>query len=96
MDFSFTSELWLHEGPGGWHFVTLPSDVSEAIRTVTEPSRRGFGSVRVGVTIGATRWNTSIFPEATGSYALPVKKQVRAAEHLATGDEVNVRIELLD
>jgi hypothetical protein len=51
----FTAELWQWDGPAAWHFVTVPPDLSEAIRTVREPSTRGFGSVRVAATIGETR-----------------------------------------
>ena len=56
---------------------------------------RGFGSVRVEVTIGATTWRTSIFPGGQ-RYALPLKKAVRAAEGIEPGDDVEVRIDTLE
>jgi hypothetical protein len=55
---------------------------------------RGFGSVRVTATIGATTWKTSIFPGSSGQYALPIKKAVRKAEALDVGDTATVRVEL--
>ena len=59
--------------------------------------RRGFGAVRVRVTVGATSWSTSIFPDSTrGSYVLPVKKAVRTAEGIREGDDVDVRLEVVD
>jgi hypothetical protein len=95
--FEFTAPLWLHPGSGGWHFVTLPGEVAEDISDLTVGLRRGFGSVRVAVTVGSSSWRTSIFPDASrGSYVLPVKKPVRAAEHLVAGDDIAVRIDLLD
>jgi hypothetical protein len=94
--FEFAAPVWLHSG-GSWHFLTVPEDVSDDIRDLTEGRRGGFGSVRVAVTIGRTRWRTSVFPVAAdGTFVLPVKKAVRAAEDLEDGDPAKVRLELVD
>jgi hypothetical protein len=95
MTYRFRAPLWLHTGEAAWRFVTLPVDVADEIDDVTGPTRVGFGSVRVIATIGATTWNTSIFPDtAAESYVLPVRKQVRASENLHDGDEVDVTLRL--
>lgn len=97
MAYRFRTELWLHQGDTGWHFVTLTHDHSDEIDALTLSTRRGFGSVRVAATIGDTTWRTSIFPDTkAGAYVLPVKQQVRAREQVAAGDMVDVRIELVD
>ncbi|PPK65908.1 DUF1905 domain-containing protein [Actinokineospora auranticolor] len=94
----FESALWLWEArEESWTFVTVPEDASEEIREVSAEPRRGFGSVRVRVRVGATAWRTSIFPDkGSGCYVLPVKKAVRVAEELAVGDVVAVSLELVD
>ena len=61
--FEFTADLWRHRGEAAWHFVTLPHDVADDIDEITTTTRRGFGSVRVEVTVGSSTWNTSIFPD---------------------------------
>jgi hypothetical protein len=95
--FEFTARLWLYPGADGWHFVSLPPEVSADVTDLTAGIRRGFGSVRVAVTVGATSWRTSVFPDSTsGTYLLPMKKAVRTAERLQAGDEVRARLELLD
>lgn len=95
--FRFRSELWLHPGDAAWHFVTLPFDVADEIEEISRPVQRGFGSVKVRVTIGATTWSTSLFPDSKArSYLLPVKKPVRTAEHLAVGDPIDVEVELVE
>ncbi len=97
MRYSFTEPIWEHDGPAAWYFITLPHDVTDEIDELTEGRQRGFGSVRVRVTVGATTWATSIFPDTkAGSFVLPVKKAVRSAEGLADGDPVAVDLELLD
>lgn len=91
----FSGKLWLYGGKASWYFVTLPADLAEEIRTLASFRRRGWGSVAVEVTIGATQWNTSIFPDSdSGSYVLPVKAKVRSAEKLQEGDEMMVRIKI--
>ncbi len=92
----FTAELWPWKTEGGWYFVTLPRDAAEAVREQPRPPR-GFGSVRVRATIGATTWTTSVFPDSgSGSYVLPVKKSVRTAEGLDDGDPVDVQLDVLE
>lgn len=95
--FEFTGPLWRYPGEGGWHFVSLPAEISADITDIAAGARRGFGSVRVAVRVGATSWLTSIFPDnKTGTYLLPVNKAVRMAEQLDDGDEVRAELQLPD
>ena len=97
MSYRFTTEVWLHQGDAAWHFLTVPEDVSDDIEERTSHLQRGFGSVRVRVTVGDTTWATSVFPDTKrGAYVLPVKKDVRKAEGIDDGTEVAVALELVD
>ncbi|MEV0274019.1 MAG: DUF1905 domain-containing protein [Hamadaea sp.] len=93
----FDAELWLWDARklDSWTFVSLPADVSQEIRELTDGPRRGFGAVRVQVTIGLSTWATSIFPDSkSGCYVLPVKKAVRRAEELHPGEVAHVSVEV--
>jgi hypothetical protein len=93
--FRFPAALWRWP-KGNWHFVTLPFDVSDEIDESASSARVGFGSVRVEVTIGATTWSTSVFPDTTAeAFVLPIKRAVRDAEGIDAGDEVNVELRVL-
>ena len=95
--YQFRTQLWLHQGEAAWHFVTVPGEVSDDIEARTAHQRRGFGSARVRVTVGATTWQTSVFPDKQReAYVLPVKKDVRRAEGIEAGDDVALTLELLD
>ena len=95
MVIGFSAELWEWSGKAAWFFVTLPVDDAEDVRELV-PDRRGFGSVRVEVELGSSRWKTSIFPDSSsGSYVLPIKKAVRQAEGVDEGDTVDVTVRLL-
>lgn len=95
MDLSFTAPLWRWPANDAWHFVTVPAELSDHIRFASGPPR-GFGSVRVEVSVGTTTWRTSVFPDsARGAFLLPVKRAVRQAEGLDDGDDVGVRLTLV-
>jgi hypothetical protein len=91
----FEAELWLHDGQGGWCFLTVPGEPSDDIRlSGAEPA--GFGSYKVEATVGRTTWQTSVFPDnGSHGFVLPVKKAVRNAEDFDVGDVVRVRLEVL-
>jgi Domain of unknown function (DUF1905) len=92
---AFEGVLWRVPGESGWHFITLPLELTADIREETAPLRKGFGSVKVTATVAGTSWSTSVFPDTqTGSYLLPVKKSVREATGIHPGDTVSVRLEL--
>lgn len=94
----FESELWVWDARKDetWTFVSLPVEESDVIRDLTEGTRRGFGSVRVKVSVGTSHWQTSIFPGGGGgAYVLPVKRAVRQAEQLEAGDVARVSLKVL-
>ncbi|HUW02000.1 MAG TPA: DUF1905 domain-containing protein [Acidimicrobiales bacterium] len=95
--YEFEAELWLWDGDAAWHFLTVPEGVSDDLEARTDGRRRGFGSVRVRVTVGSTTWSTSVFPDSKRqAYVLPVKQAVRTAESIGLGDGVAVSLDLVD
>jgi len=94
--FEFTSELSPWASKPSVHFLHVPPEIGVDIRAVPSPPR-GFGAIAVEVTIGATTWITSIFPDNSveDSYFLPVKIAARRAESLEPGDTVEVTIQLI-
>lgn len=93
-----TAPIWLwSEGKGSWHFLTIPPDAAVEIRMESAASgiRRGFGSVRVEASINGVAWRTSIFPQKSGGYILPIKADVRKCAGIGAGDDVTVTLNLL-
>lgn len=99
-----TAKLWLWQSdkaPASWHFLTIEGEAAEAIhalalmRRLENGRRRGWGAMKVHVTIGETDWDTSIFPDkGSGGWLLPVKAAVRKAEELVVGDQIQVSVTL--
>lgn len=94
--FEFDGVLWQYEGAGGWHFVTIPDELVEEVRELSEGRRKPFGSTPVEARIGSSTWSTSIFADRKrDSFLLPVKAGVRDAESLLAGDQVRVNLTLV-
>lgn len=96
MTWEFAAELWRWKAQESWFFVSLPFDVADEIESVAGPGK-GFGSVRVEVSIGPVTWRTSVFPSAEEkTYVLPVKKAVRVANGVGEGDSCRVLLSLVE
>jgi hypothetical protein len=94
--FKLRSEVVPYPGMGGWHFLYVAKKQSEAIKKDFAGMKRGWGSLPVMVTLGKTKWKTSIFPDKkAGVYLLPLKADVRKKEGIQAGDSVSFAIELL-
>jgi hypothetical protein len=89
-----TLRLW-NGASAIWHFIDVPPADAVDIRAHSLASRGGFGSVKVAARIGEVTWRTSVFPQKSGGYLLPVKKEVRGKAGIAAGDDVRVELELL-
>ncbi len=92
--YTMKSSVWLYPGMAGWHFVDIGKKHSKEIKLNRMPFRKGFGSVPVSVTAGKTKWETSIFPNKSGVYVLPLKKEVRKKENISVGDIIKFSIEM--
>ena len=100
IDFSAPLLAWRTEKYGDMCYVVITGAAAEAIsghelvRRLEFGRRRGFGSVKVEVMVGGSRWSTSVFPQKSGGWFLPMKKAMCRAEELEAGDEVQGSLEL--
>jgi Domain of unknown function (DUF1905) len=95
--YEFDAELRLHAGEAGWHFISVPAEVSDDVRARTDGTRAPFGSTRVEARIGASAWSTSVFFDRDRDcFLLPVKADVRRREGIGDGDTVSVRLALIE
>lgn len=94
--FSFSAKVWLYPGSkAAWHFTSVPKKVTEEINAKYGQVKRGWGSLPVEVTVGKTKWKTSIFPDTkAGTYLLPLKAQARRSEGLFEGETAQFQIEI--
>jgi len=93
MNIEFDGEIWYWRGPAPWYFVTVPVEQCDHLRAISGSVTYGWGMIPAKVRIGATAWQTSLFPK-DGRYIVPIKTTVRKAENLDVGDQVTVRLEV--
>ena len=87
MDLRFRGEIIHWRGPSPYHYVAVPGPEADELRAASSLVSYGWGVIPVAVTLGATRWTTSLFPK-DGGYLVPIKTAVRRAE----GVELDLRV----
>jgi hypothetical protein len=93
--YTFQATVWRYPGMAGWHFVSVPSDISVHIKQNFADRIRGWGSLSIIAKVGKTSWKTSIFPDKeTGTYLLPLKAEVRKQEVIIADDSIAITLEI--
>jgi len=89
----FGGEAISWRGPAPFVFVPIPPDLSAEIKAVSARITYGWGVIPAAVTIGKTRYTTSLFPK-DGRYLVPIKVAVQRAEGVEVGEVVSLSVEL--
>ncbi len=93
--FSIKAPVRKYPGMDAWYFAFVPVKTSAFIKKTFGHAARGWGSLRVKAAIGATSWETSIFPDKKSrGYLLPLKAVVRKAENVRVGKNVALSLEI--
>lgn len=87
--YKIRSKVVPYPGMAAWYFAYVDRKQADVIKKKHASKRAGFGSIRVTVTLGKSKWKTSIFPDKqSGAYVLPLKKEIRRKEGIDAGDTV--------
>jgi hypothetical protein len=90
--FEFEAPLWQYAGKGGWHFLSIPANISLEIRSIFKNQEEGWGRLKTTATIHDISWETAIWYSAKDNmYLLPVKTDIRKRTQIKVGDIVMVR-----
>jgi hypothetical protein len=90
---AFRGEIWYWRGPSPYYFVWVPEEICVDIRAIASDVTYGWGMIPVRGRIGATAFETSLFPK-DGRYVVPVKDVVRKPQELHAGDTVEIELEI--
>ena len=90
------SKVVPYPGMDAWFFAYVDKKQAGELKETYGKKARGFGSLKVKVTLGKTSWLTSIFPDKqSGTYLLPLKAAVRRAEAVDAGDTITFTLEIV-
>ncbi|MGL5811622.1 MAG: DUF1905 domain-containing protein [Nocardioides sp.] len=93
MDLEIVGVLYEWRGPAPFHFVRVPEEEADLIRSMADAVSYGWGMIPVTVRIGRTETATSLWPK-DGGYVVPIKDALRAPEGVRLGDEVVVQLRI--
>ena len=87
--FRFKAQVWRWPGDIGWHFVSLPKELSREAKKVGRPYGAGF--LKVKVTVKKSTWVTALFPDKrSDSYIMCIKQPIRKREGIWEDDTVSI------
>lgn len=92
MQLTFSGEVFHWRGPAPHHWVAVPDEDSEELAARPELSY-GWGCIPAVVSVGGTRFETSLMPK-DGRYLVPIKVAVRRAEGIELGDTIAVSVRI--
>jgi hypothetical protein len=93
--YQFKNTVWKSEGPGGWYFITIPSETSKSIRSLHQETEEGWGRLKANAQVGRTQWDTAIwFDTKHDAYILPLKAAIRKKEGITEGSYCKLKISI--
>jgi len=93
--YSFKANVWKHNAPAAWYFLTVPKNTSEEIRTLFQQWEEGWGRLKCSAQIGNTRWQTAIWYDTKHqAYILPLKAEIRRKERIEIDELTSVIIRI--
>lgn len=92
--YKIKSKLFKWQGESAWFFVRVDEKTTEDIKDNFGMFAKGWGSLPVNVTLGKSKWKTSIFPDK-GTYLLPIKSQMRKKESISEGDLLSLSLRII-
>jgi len=92
---NFSRSVWVWPGETQkWFFVYVDGDVKDSM--VKSAKTYGYGFIRVVATVGATSWETALFPhKKENCFLLPIVKAVRKKEGIDAGDTISITLSLV-
>lgn len=91
--YEYVANMWQHQSPGGWYFVSLPKSLSKEIRENLKWQEEGWGRMKVAAQIKDLTWETAIwFDTKMDTYILPIKAEIRKKKSLKVNEDFIMNI----
>lgn len=91
--YEFSGKMWKDASPGGWHFISMPKDLSKEIRENLKWQEEGWGRMKALAKIQQFEWKTAIwFDTKMDTYILPVKAEARKKSKIEVNQNIEIEI----
>jgi len=88
MENTFTAKIELFEKEMGWHYVSVPTELSKPLEHHADR-----GLIAVTAKVGNSSWPTSLLPMGDGTHFIALPAKVRKKEKLSLGEMVEISFE---
>jgi len=85
MNNTFSAKVELFARNKGWHYVSVPLDLSKPLVHLTDR-----GLIAIIARVGNSSWHTSMLPMGDGTHFIALPNKVRTKEKLSLGMAVEV------
>ncbi|MDR2855002.1 MAG: DUF1905 domain-containing protein [Methanomicrobiales archaeon] len=85
MDNAFIAKVALFEREKGWHYVSVPTELSRPLEYLADR-----GLISVVAKVGNSSWETSLLPMGDGTHFLALPAKIRSKEKLSLGEVTQV------
>lgn len=84
---------WQYEGPSAWVFISMPKQLAQEIRGMSQWQERGWGRFPIQLSIANYTWNTSMwFDTKQDTYLIPLKSVIRKKLDIQLAKELEVTV----
>ena len=91
--FEITGVVIEWRGPAPFYFLPTPPEITDEIELYKRELTYGWGVIPATITIGKVSVTTSLIPR-DGSFYIPLKDAIRKPNHVVSGSEVSLLLEL--
>lgn len=81
----FTAIVELFPQDKGWHYVRVPTELSEPLNHLADR-----GLIAVNVSIAGQTWPTSLLPMGDNTHFIAIPAKVRSKHNIIVGDSIEV------
>jgi len=89
MIYIFTAQVELFEREMGWHYVSVPTELSKPLEYLADR-----GLIAVTANVGGSCWPTSLLPMGDGTHFIALPANVRKKEKISLGTTVEISFEI--
>ncbi|MCL2862727.1 MAG: DUF1905 domain-containing protein [Methanimicrococcus sp.] len=89
MNNTFIAKVELFEREMGWHYVSVPSELSKPLEHLSDR-----GLIAVTAKVGNSSWPTSLLPMGNGTHFIALPAKVRQKEKISVGMAIEMFFEV--
>ena len=89
MKYSVSGKVKIFDVANPWIYVGVPKKYTQKFKWIADR-----GLVPISITLGKTKWNSSLLPKGDGTHFIALPAKVRKAERIKLGSQVKLSFKI--